>query len=73
MLLPLLHHGMVLCGQPYSNAELTTTRTGGSPYGPSHWAGRENLPLSPEETTLCRALGKRMATLALKLADGERP
>jgi NAD(P)H dehydrogenase (quinone) len=69
MMLPMLHHGMVLCGLPYSNPELTTTTTGGTPYGPTHWGGRENSPLSPEETTLCRALGKRIATLALKLAN----
>jgi NAD(P)H dehydrogenase (quinone) len=68
MMLPLLHHGMVITGLPYSEAALLTTRTGGTPYGPSHLAGNEsNLPLSEEEKTLCRGLGRRLAELALKL------
>lgn len=67
MLLPLLHHGMVYCGLPYTEAALNQTTTGGTPYGPSHVAGASNLPLSAHETTLCQALGRRLATLALKL------
>jgi NAD(P)H dehydrogenase (quinone) len=68
MMLPLLHHGMVITGLPYSETALLTTRTGGTPYGPSHLAGNEsNLPLSEEEKTLCRGLGRRLAELALKL------
>ena len=68
MMLPLLHHGMLLCGLPYSEAGLTQTATGGTPYGPSHVAGpQSNLPLSDHEKQLCQALGKRLATLTLQL------
>lgn len=68
MALPLLHHGMVLAGIPYTETALNSTRSGGTPYGPSHWAGpgHEN-GLSTEEKTLCQALGERLARLALKL------
>ncbi len=65
MMLPLLHHGMIICGLPYSQMELLTTKTGGTPYGPSHVAGNDSqLPLSEEEKHLCKALGKRLARLA---------
>ena len=68
MMIPLIHHGMVLVGLPYSEAALTTTQSGGTPYGPSHHAGAEsNNPLTDDEITLCHALGKRLATLASKL------
>ena len=68
MMLPLLHHGMLICGLPYSEAALTQTQTGGTPYGPSHVAGTDNQnPLSGHETQLCQALGKRVAELAVKL------
>ena len=68
MMLPLIHHGMVLIGVPYSETLLFSTTTGGTPYGPSHLAGSDsNLPLSDAELKLCRALGKRLATIALKL------
>ena len=68
MLLPLLHHGMLYCGLPYSEQSLNSTRTGGTPYGPSHLAGPDSdYPVSAEEEKLCMALGKRLATLALKL------
>lgn len=68
MMLPLLHHGMLFCGLPYSEAALVQTATGGTPYGPSHHAGvHSNLPLSEHEKQLCQALGKRLATLALQL------
>ncbi|MBD3639670.1 MAG: NAD(P)H:quinone oxidoreductase [Marinobacter sp.] len=70
MMLPLLHHGMVLCGLPYTEKALGETESGGTPYGPSHWAGTaEQLPLSDHEKTLCQAFGQRLATLALKLSD----
>ncbi len=70
MMLPLLHHGMVISGLPYSNAELSATRTGGTPYGSSHLAGTQGEhTLSEEEKALCYAQGKRMAELALKLRD----
>lgn len=68
MMLPLLHHGMVIAGIPYSEADLTTTTSGGTPYGASHVAGaRGDLPLTDEEKRLCMAQGKRLAQLALKL------
>jgi NAD(P)H dehydrogenase (quinone) len=68
MMLPLLHHGMVLVGLPYSETDLLRTRSGGTPYGPSHLAGTESkLPLSDEEGRLCRALGKRLAHIAIAL------
>ncbi len=72
MMLPLLHHGMVIAGLPYSEPALTRTRTGGTPYGASHVAGTDNDPLSEDEISLCRALGKRMARLARQLAT-EQP
>jgi len=68
MMIPLLHHGMVIVGLPYSEAELLNTRTGGTPYGPSHLAGVDsNNPLSDDECNLCRALGRRLASTAKKL------
>ena len=68
MMLPLLHHGMLLVGTPYSEPELLSTTTGGTPYGPSHLAGKEsNMPISPDEKNLCMALGQRVAEIAKKL------
>ena len=68
MMIPLLHHGMLICGLPYSESELLTTSTGGTPYGPSHLAGAQSdLPLSEDEKALCLAFGKRLAKLALVL------
>jgi len=65
MMLPLLHHGMLLVGLPYSEPDLTSTTTGGTPYGASHLAGPDsNLALSEEEKRLCRALGQRLAKTA---------
>ncbi|MBI3479367.1 MAG: NAD(P)H:quinone oxidoreductase [Nitrosomonadales bacterium] len=69
MMLPLLHHGMVIVGLPYSEAELTATQSGGTPYGASHVAGLTNdQPISEDEKKLCFALGRRLAETALKLA-----
>jgi len=69
MMLPLLHHGMLIIGLPYSEPELNTTRQGGTPYGASHVAGLANdQPISEAEKKLCIALGKRLAQTALKLA-----
>jgi NAD(P)H dehydrogenase (quinone) len=69
MMLPLLHHGMVIVGLPYSEPELTTTTSGGTPYGASHVAGMtSDKPVTEEERKLCIALGKRLAETALKLA-----
>jgi NAD(P)H dehydrogenase (quinone) len=68
MMTPLLHHGMVLVGIPYSEAELMATRTGGSPYGASHFAGPNgDLPVSEDEKKLCLALGRRLASVATRL------
>ncbi len=68
MMLPLLHHGMMIVGLPYTAPELSTTETGGTPYGASHVAGSaSDRPISAEEKTLCIALGKRLAGVALKL------
>ncbi|MGD2137001.1 MAG: NAD(P)H:quinone oxidoreductase [Gammaproteobacteria bacterium] len=69
MMLPLLHHGMLILGLPYSETELLTTTTGGTPYGPSHTAGADSKrPLSEEEKHLCTALGKRLAETVTRLA-----
>jgi NAD(P)H dehydrogenase (quinone) len=68
MMIPLLHHGMIMTGVPYSEAAISTTHTGGTPYGPSHVAGTNNDALiSDDEKIVCTTLGKRLATLALKL------
>jgi NAD(P)H dehydrogenase (quinone) len=68
MLLPLLHHGMIYCGLPYTEKALNETTSGGTPYGPTHVAGAaSDMPLSEHEKNLCQALGKRLATIALKL------
>lgn len=69
MMLPLLHQGMLITGIPYSEPALHNTHTGGTPYGASHWAKDNNTTLSEDEKTLCRALGKRVATTALLLRD----
>ena len=69
MMLPLLHHGMVIVGLPYIEPELMTSHSGGTPYGASHWAGaRDDRSLTAEEKKLCVSLGLRLATIALKLA-----
>ena len=69
MLLPLLHHGMLIVGTPYTQAELNATRSGGTPYGPSHFAGvADDLPVSEHERLLCLAQGRRLAQIALRLA-----
>jgi NAD(P)H dehydrogenase (quinone) len=69
MMLPLLHHGMMIVGIPYTEATLMRTQTGGTPYGASHVAGRDSdQPLSDDEAKLCRALGERLGKTALALA-----
>ena len=68
MMLPLLHHGMIITGIPYSEAALSHTKTGGSPYGASHLAaGDQPHKLSDDENALCQALGKRVANIAMQL------
>ncbi len=70
MMLPLLHHGMLIVGIPYTEQSLLTTKTGGTPYGASHLAGPESkFPISEEEKLLCMALGRRVAAVAVKLAN----
>ncbi len=69
MLVPLLHHGCVIAGIPYSEPQLSTTRSGGTPYGASHVAGAKDDPqLTDDEAVLARALGRRIAQLAVRLA-----
>jgi NAD(P)H dehydrogenase (quinone) len=73
MMLPLLHHGMLIVGLPYSERALNDTLSGGSPYGASHFAGEKNdRPLTDHEKILCRALGRRLAETAVQLAKGRR-
>jgi NAD(P)H dehydrogenase (quinone) len=68
MLLPLMHHGMLVTGLPYSESALLQTTAGGTPYGPSHHAGADGKRgLDEHEIALCRALGQRLASIALKL------
>ncbi len=70
MMLPLLHHGMLLCGLPYREQELLHTQSGGTPYGVSHHAGPDSdQPLSEEEHRLCLAQGRRLARAALALKE----
>lgn len=68
MMMPLMHHGMLLLGLPYTNPELMTTSSGGTPYGASHWSGMNGShPISDETRTLAIAQGKRLAETARKL------
>jgi NAD(P)H dehydrogenase (quinone) len=69
MMLPLLHHGMLVMGLPYTLAELNATRSGGTPYGASHFAGvADDQPITDAERALCVAQGRRLAEIALLLA-----
>ena len=69
MMLPLMHHGMIMVGLPYSEPALSSTQSGGTPYGASHVAGSLNdKKITEDEKKLCIALGKRLAETALKLA-----
>ncbi|MDR3480747.1 MAG: NAD(P)H:quinone oxidoreductase [Burkholderiaceae bacterium] len=68
MMLPLLHHGMILLGLPYTEAALMTTASGGTPYGASHWAGVDGRrPITDDSRNLAQALGRRLAHTALRL------
>jgi NAD(P)H dehydrogenase (quinone) len=72
MMLPLLHHGMLVMGLPYTNPELMTTASGGSPYGATHWSGIDgDKAITEDEKRLAIALGKRLAQTAAAL-QGER-
>jgi NAD(P)H dehydrogenase (quinone) len=69
MMLPLLHHGMVMVGLPYTEPDLSSTSSGGTPYGASHYAGQAGgQPVTEHERRLCIALGRRLAEIALKLS-----
>jgi NAD(P)H dehydrogenase (quinone) len=69
MMMPLLHHGMIILGIPYSEPELASTQSGGTPYGASHVAGlTSDANISEAEKKLCIAVGKRLAHTALKLS-----
>jgi NAD(P)H dehydrogenase (quinone) len=69
MMLPLLHHGALIVGIPYTEGALNATASGGTPYGASHVSGTDGRrPISEEERALARALGKRVATITAKLA-----
>lgn len=68
MMIPLLHHGMLIVGLPFTLREVTTTSTGGTPYGPTHVVGAESSPtLSEDEKSLAQALGRRVAEIAKQL------
>jgi len=72
MMLPLLHHGMLIVGLPYSESALLTTRSGGTPYGASHLAGVDNdRAITDEEKQLCFAQGKRLAETAMRLSTAK--
>ncbi|WP_417222244.1 NAD(P)H:quinone oxidoreductase [Amphritea sp.] len=69
MMLPLMHHGMVICGLPYSESGLLSTTSGGTPYGATHLAGQQSdRAVDDTETALCLAQGKRLGRLALQLS-----
>jgi NAD(P)H dehydrogenase (quinone) len=71
MMLPLLHHGMLIVGVPYSETDLLHTDAGGTPYGPTHVAGADGQrPVTEAEQRLCRALGRRLAETAARLQAG---
>ena len=68
MMLPLMHHGMLIMGLPYTHPELMSTKSGGSPYGATHWSGLDGkLPITEDTRTLAIALGRRLAETALQL------
>ncbi len=70
MMLPLLHHGMVLVGVPFTEPALSATRGGGTPYGPSHWSGPESRAVpNGEEKRIARRLGRRLADIARRLGS----
>jgi NAD(P)H dehydrogenase (quinone) len=72
MMIPLLHHGMMVMGLPYTMPELMTTESGGSPYGATHWSGVEgNRPITDDEKRLAIALGRRLALASRNLQGME--
>jgi NAD(P)H dehydrogenase (quinone) len=72
MMLPLLHHGMLIVGLPYREPDLLTTTSGGTPYGPTHVAGADSQrPITDEERRLCLAMGRRLAEVTRALEQGK--
>jgi NAD(P)H dehydrogenase (quinone) len=70
MMLPLLHHGMLIVGLPYAEPALMNTVSGGSPYGATHWSGASGkLEITADSRSLAIALGKRLGETALKLRN----
>ncbi|MGO4469447.1 NAD(P)H:quinone oxidoreductase, partial [Pseudoduganella sp. RAF53_2] len=68
MMIPLLHHGLMILGLPYTHPELMTTSSGGSPYGASHWSGLDGKkPITDDEKRLAVALGRRLAETAVRM------
>ncbi len=67
MMLPLLHHGMIIAGVPYSESALTSTKSGGTPYGPSHVSHNNKVDLTEDEKKICFSYGKRIAELTIRL------
>jgi NAD(P)H dehydrogenase (quinone) len=73
MMLPLLHHGMIIVGLPYTEPALSTTKSGGTPYGTTHVAGADNKnPISEDEIILAKQLGQRLAKTAQLLMHGAK-
>ena len=68
MMLPLLHHGMLICGLPYSEPALHKTQTGGTPYGPSHYSHERNTALNADEQARAKHFGQRIGKLAQTLS-----
>ncbi len=68
MMIPLMHHGMIISGIPYSEPALQQTQSGGTPYGASHISGREGQQLTADESNICKTLGRQIAELSIKLA-----
>jgi len=71
MMLPLLHHGMIISGVPYSEPALHSTMSGGSPYGATHFATHDSIELSDDERQIMRCLGNRIASLSHHLSQFE--
>jgi NAD(P)H dehydrogenase (quinone) len=67
MMLPLIHHGAMIIGVPYTVAAVANTVSGGSPYGASHYAGAQGRAITNEEKIICRELGKRVALVAMRM------
>ncbi len=73
MMIPLLHHGMLITGLPFTHPELMTTNSGGSPYGATHWAGLDGKKgITEDEKRLAIALGRRLAETAVKLQGNQQ-